>query len=198
MMRSDTRGVARVTAPKRSRSERGPPVCIISIAQQASPNSMYQTDDFRVQLRTSSILVVTTISGTLLISDMVSTLFLYPGTKSGRARDPLQPLEVMLRPHVDQANEEDSHEYQQLGERDEPPSLLHVVAEHDRDRVDERHLHVEDHEDQRDQVEADIEIDPRAARRGLAALVGGELAHLGVRRSQQPAETQHQGGRTCP
>jgi len=32
----------------------GPPVCIISIAQQASPNIMYQTDDFRVQLRKSS------------------------------------------------------------------------------------------------------------------------------------------------
>src|SRR5213079_2838189 len=63
IMRSDWRGVARGTAPKRSRSERGPPVCIISIAQQARPKSMYQSDDLRVQFNISSIFVVTVNSG---------------------------------------------------------------------------------------------------------------------------------------
>src|SRR5439155_10089372 len=67
MIRSETRGVARGAMPKRSRSERGPPVCIISIAQQASPNIMYQTDDFRVQLRKSSTVVVSAISGAVLM-----------------------------------------------------------------------------------------------------------------------------------
>src|ERR671937_1009113 len=67
---SDCRGVARGTAPKRSRSALGPPVCIISIAQQAKPNSIYQTEDLRLQLSISSTLVVMTISGMVLISDM--------------------------------------------------------------------------------------------------------------------------------
>src|SRR6478672_13221423 len=72
MIRSETRGVARGAIPKRSRSERGPPACIISMAQQARPNIMYQTDDLRVQLRKSSTLVVSAISGAELISDIRS------------------------------------------------------------------------------------------------------------------------------
>src|SRR5262249_42135487 len=48
---------------KRSRSARGPPVCISSIPQQAKPNSRYQTDEARAQLRTSSTLVVTMLFG---------------------------------------------------------------------------------------------------------------------------------------
>src|SRR5713101_6239921 len=74
---SDCLGVARGTAPKRSRSARGPPVCIISIAQQAKPNSIYQTEDLRLQLSTSSTFVVTTISDTLLIRDMQPPADLY-------------------------------------------------------------------------------------------------------------------------
>ena len=69
IMRSDWRGVARGTAPKRSRSERGPPVCIISIAQQARPKSMYQSDDLRVQFNISSIFVVTVNSGMVFNRD---------------------------------------------------------------------------------------------------------------------------------
>src|SRR5207237_6326582 len=99
MIRSETRGVARGAMPKRSRAARGPPVCIISIAQQARPNIMYQTDDLRVQLRKSSTLVVSAISGAVLISDMSRCLArglgpLFVG------RNPLQPLEVALHPHV--------------------------------------------------------------------------------------------------
>src|SRR4029453_19650675 len=103
MMRSDTRGVARGAMPKRSRAERGPPPCIISMAQQASPNIMYQSDDLRVQLRKSSTLVVSAISGTELISDMSSS------RRAALARgllafggNLLQPLEVPLRPPLDQ------------------------------------------------------------------------------------------------
>src|SRR6266478_6582009 len=119
MIRSETRGVARGAMPKRSRSARGPPVCIISIAQQARPNIMYQTDDFRVQLRKSSTLVVSAISGAVLISDMARSRR-PPG---GRARlllhrQALQPLEVPLHPHVDEPDREDADEERNLGERE--------------------------------------------------------------------------------
>jgi hypothetical protein len=60
IIRSDWRADARGVAPKRSISARGPPVCISSIAQQASPNSMYQMLDLRIQLISSSVLVVRT------------------------------------------------------------------------------------------------------------------------------------------
>ena len=52
----------------------------------------------------------------------------------------------------------------ELDEREEPLPARHPVAEHGRDRVDERELDVEDHEDERDQVEADVEVDPGAGR----------------------------------
>src|SRR5438445_4200854 len=109
MIRSETRGVARGAIPKRSRSARGPPVCIISIAQQASPNIMYQTDDLRTQLRKSSTLVVSAISGAVLISDIVSSC----GSPRRLALDRLvcrnafQPLQVALHPHVDEPDRQD-------------------------------------------------------------------------------------------
>src|SRR5438093_8202410 len=104
MIRSETRGVARGAMPKRSRSGRGPPVCIISIAQQARPNIMYQTDDLRVQLRKSSTVVVSAISGAVLMSDMSVPALGRPPRHGGLRlldRQPLQPLEVALGPDVD-------------------------------------------------------------------------------------------------
>src|SRR5947208_5376520 len=101
MIRSETRGVARGAMPKRSRSARGPPVCIISIAQQASPNIMYQTDDFRVQLRKSSTLVVSAISGAVLISDISVP-------SCGLGGEALQPLEVALHPDVHEPHRQDT------------------------------------------------------------------------------------------
>ena len=65
MKRSLERGLGRGAAPKRSRSPRGPPVCISSMAQQARPKSMYQTllarPQLRSQLITWSVLVVMTL-----------------------------------------------------------------------------------------------------------------------------------------
>jgi len=45
--------------PKRSTSKREAKVAIISIAQQARPNVTGQIDDFRAQLKTFSVEVVT-------------------------------------------------------------------------------------------------------------------------------------------
>src|SRR5260370_19736109 len=57
MIRSACRGGARGAEPKRSRSPRGPPVCISSMAQQAVPNSRYHVEFLRPQLSRSSTLV---------------------------------------------------------------------------------------------------------------------------------------------
>src|SRR6476661_8936513 len=74
IIRSDCRGVARGTAPKRSKSARGPPVCISSMAQQARPKSIYHCDEARPQFRMSSIFVVKTVSGNEFIRGFIALL----------------------------------------------------------------------------------------------------------------------------
>src|SRR5207237_1302320 len=140
MIRSETRGVARGAMPKRSRSERGPPVCIISIAQQARPNIMYQTDDFRVQLRKSSILVVSAISGAVLISDIAFPLRGVAPERLGSVLatilgQPRQPLPVCLPPDVPQAdaahqpaqNECEQEEDEHVGELEVHPECAGIL-----------------------------------------------------------------------
>lgn len=53
----------KIPDPKRSRSNREAPAAIISIAQQASPNVMGHSEDFRAQLKTPSTVVVITPGG---------------------------------------------------------------------------------------------------------------------------------------
>ena len=86
IIRSDCRGDDRGAVPKRSTSARGPCVCIISMAQQARPKSIHQTDDFRVQFRNSSALVVITISGMELMNDIVEALSAASGYAASRIR----------------------------------------------------------------------------------------------------------------
>src|SRR6476619_7266298 len=59
IIRSEWRGEAHGTIPKRSTSKREAKVAIISIAQQASPNVTGQIDDLRAQLKIFSVEVVT-------------------------------------------------------------------------------------------------------------------------------------------
>src|SRR5207245_10995439 len=59
ILRSEWRGDAHGTIPKRSTSNRDANVAIISIAQQASPNVTGQIDDLRAQLKIFSVVVVT-------------------------------------------------------------------------------------------------------------------------------------------
>src|SRR5205085_9204673 len=56
---SDWRGLGRKTTPKRSRSHRAAPACIISTAQHARPNDIGHIDPLRHQLITLSSDVVT-------------------------------------------------------------------------------------------------------------------------------------------
>src|ERR1700678_126896 len=63
-IKSDWRGEGRKTsAPKRARSKRAPPIDIISIAQQAKPKVMGQTELLRTQLTAKSKEGMTTPSG---------------------------------------------------------------------------------------------------------------------------------------
>src|SRR5919204_4699654 len=59
IMRSEWRGEAHGTMPKRSTSKREANVAIISIAQQARPNVTGQIDELRAQLKILSVDVVT-------------------------------------------------------------------------------------------------------------------------------------------
>src|SRR5512145_2162066 len=96
-MRSDWRGVARGTAPKRSKSARGPPVCISSMAQHARPKSMYHCDEALPQLSRSSTLVVKTVSGKELIKGFMPCLL------TGSGPDFFDPVQISLDPSVYQA-----------------------------------------------------------------------------------------------
>src|SRR5262245_46041237 len=59
IIRSEWRGEAHGTMPKRSTSKRDANVAILSIAQQARPNVTGQIDDLRAQLKIFSVDVVT-------------------------------------------------------------------------------------------------------------------------------------------
>src|ERR1700716_3762224 len=59
IIRSECRGDAHGTIPRRSTSKREAKVAIISMAQQASPKVNGHTDDLRAQLKKASATVVT-------------------------------------------------------------------------------------------------------------------------------------------
>src|SRR5207245_9578198 len=59
IIKSEWRGDAHGTMPKRSTSKRDAKVAIISIAQQASPKVTGQIDELRAQLKILSVAVTT-------------------------------------------------------------------------------------------------------------------------------------------
>lgn len=59
IMQSDCRGLGLKMTPKRSRSYRAAPVCIISTAQHASPKVIGQMEPLRAQLSRSSTFDIT-------------------------------------------------------------------------------------------------------------------------------------------
>src|SRR6266571_6273059 len=59
IIKSEWRGDAHGTMPKRSTSKRDANVAIISIAQQASPKVTGQIDELRAQLKIFSVVVTT-------------------------------------------------------------------------------------------------------------------------------------------
>src|SRR5437016_12257452 len=101
-MRSDWRGVARGTAPKRSKSARGPPVCISSMAQQARPKSIYHCDEARPQLSRESTLVVKTVSGSELSNGFIQSL----QNKRASGPDLFHPFQIALGPRINKTKKD--------------------------------------------------------------------------------------------
>src|SRR6185369_3933140 len=100
------------------------------------------------------------------------------------------PLEIALGPGINKAEHEDRDKDENLDEREAAITALDPAAERRRDWENEGDLHLEDDKDQRDDVEADVEVHPGAAGRGLAAFVGRELALLRIVRAQKLADEQ--------
>src|SRR6266545_755211 len=222
-MKSAWRGDARGIAPKRMRSARGPPVWMSSIPQQARPKSRYQSELSRAMLMSlSSWLVwksVTSPPTPESIFCCAAIVFTSGretcGAPSGRpaarlgsrlrrlvrrAGQVLHPLQIAVGPDPHQPDDEDRREEEQLAERDpgELRALQRPGAEHGDDREGEGDVHLEDHEDERDEVEPRVEVEPRHPDRPLTALVDGRL--LGVRdarrdesRDGDPAEGEPHG-----
>ena len=170
--------MARGAAPKRSRSARGPPRLhhldgAAGEAEEHVPDRrLARPVEELVELRGQHHLRKE------LISD-IDLLGVTPCTSSSvRPSPPAPPAagrrvgsgsatvfihQVALHPDVDQADEQDADEDQDLRQREEALPLQNPVAEDREHRIDERDLDVEDHEDQRDQVKADVEVDPGVA-----------------------------------
>src|SRR5439155_6898154 len=90
-----------------------------------------------------------------------------------------QPLQGVLSPGVDVTDNEDRNEGNSLNKAgDELP------REGDGPGIKEHNLQVEDHEEQRDQVIAEVELDPGIALGLNTAYVGLELNRIGRGRSQ--------------
>src|SRR5207248_10990121 len=91
---SDCRGLGRNTTPKRSRSYRAAPACIISTAQHASPNVIGHIEPLRAQLMTlSSVVVTKPFSSTPSIA--ISSL----------------PLQSTFLPFVDEPDDQNQQEH---------------------------------------------------------------------------------------
>src|SRR5262245_47512077 len=105
-------------------------------------------------------------------------------------REPLLPLEIALRPDVHEPEEEDQDEDEDLGEGEGALPRLEPAAKNGRHGEHKRDLDVEDDEDESDQVEAKVELDPGISDGALAALVRDALLGLGDIRPQEAAEEE--------
>src|SRR5436309_1589860 len=185
-MRSDWRGVARGTAPKRSKSARGPPVCISSMAQQARPKSRYHCEVARPQLSRESTLVVKTVSGSELSNGFIQCL------QNSRASglDLFHPFQIALGPRINQTKEEDADKKNNLHERKQPLPGFNPAAKYRRHGKDEGDLDFEDNKNQGNKVKPDVEVNPSAHGGRLAVFVSLKFSHVQLRRPEQATDYQ--------
>src|ERR1700675_2339686 len=92
----------------------------------------------------------------------------------------LDPFEIAFGPGVNQPQHENGYKQQDLHEGKGSLPAFDPTAKSGGDGKDESDLDFEDDKNQRDDIKTDVEVDPRAAGRRLAALVSRELARLGV------------------
>src|SRR5947209_15911513 len=86
----------------------------------------------------------------------------------------LAPLERVLAPGVQQPQDEDRHEQQHLKE-----AVDRKLPEGDRPGIEEDRLDIEHHEQQREDVVADVKLHPGGAFGLYAALISVELDRVG-------------------
>src|SRR2546427_4808644 len=139
------------------------------MAQQASPKVMGHRLDLRAQFTTLSTVVKTRLSPNRFWRTPPTSVIGASAAENAPLAPVLgpDPVDAALPPHVGQRHRQDRDEDQSLreGQPAEPP-------EHHRPREQEHRLHVEDDEDEGEDVEAYVELDPRRPGRVLAALVG--------------------------
>src|SRR5215475_918757 len=110
----------------------------------------------------------------------------------------LDPFEVVFHPYVNQSNEQNEQKDQNFRKRVKARALANPIQVHGRDRIDKRDFHLEHHEDQGDQVEADVEVNPRASGRWLATFIRSQLARVRVVGREQLLQPKHRGHEANP
>jgi len=173
-MTSDCRGLPRGAKPYRSRSYRGIDECIISTAQQARPNVIHISEPVRAQVIRSSVAVV---------MKPLSASWLETPSKKASC-----PFQRAFLPLVREADCQHAQEHHHRPEGVSGGLVRHLQETH-RPREQERHLEVENDEQDRDQIEAHVELHPGVVEGVEAALVRREL--LGVRRLRGDDGGQH-------
>src|SRR4028119_363723 len=154
-------------APKRSRSLWAMPVLIISMAQHARPNCSGQSEFLRAQLKSLSVLVV--------------SMF-------GSLNCCITPLKGPLLPGVNESDRQDQDKDNHLDKTVEAE-----IPVDDGPRVEKRRLHVEDQEEQRENVVAHREGPPRVRHGSLPGLVDLVLRAGAPPRGEQPRQHQRRG-----
>src|SRR5881397_143087 len=179
--RSDCRGDARKSSePNREMSCRGPTAPIISMAQQARPNSAGQIALDRPQLITLSRVVVRTLSPRAFsgVGPAARPVWKGPGEASA------SPFERSLAPGVDQGHQQDGGEHRHLDDAEPAQSL----DDHG-PGVDEDGLDVEDDEEHGRQVKADGKAAACTSARHDAGLVG-QILRCGSPAARQPGRKE--------
>src|SRR5450755_907243 len=162
-------------------------MCIISTAQQASPNVIHISEPVRAQVIRSSTAVMTKpLSASSLLTPTKNSSSAPTGLPVRGSRIPCGagetsvigpsiPFERALLPFVDEADGEHAKEDHHRPEANEPD-----LAERHRPRKEERHFEIENDEQDGDQVEAHVELHARVVEGVDPAFVSGQFFRIGL------------------
>src|SRR5215831_2801568 len=172
-------------------------MCIISTAQQASPNVIHISEPVRAQVtRSSSAATRNPLSASSLLTPTKKLSSAPTGLPVVGSRTPfgagatsvmeLIPFQRPLLPLIYEADGEDAKE-----DHHRPEAEGADLVEHHGPREQEGHFEIEDDEQDGDQVEAHVELHTRVVEGVEAALVSRQLFRIGLlvgddeRRNQQ-------------
>src|SRR5262252_8084966 len=185
-MTSDWRGDARGAKPKRSASYRGMDICIISTAQQASPNVIHINDPVRAQvIRSSAAVTRKPLSESSAFTPVknessaptgfpVRGSMIPPAAGATTVMGSSIPFQRPLPPLIYEADGQNAKEHHNRPETKKPD-----FAENDGPGEQEADLEIENDEEDGHEIEAHVKPHAGVVKCIEAALVGGEL--FGVR-----------------